>query len=80
MLMFYQALVALDRVIASLHPIEQRNRQLTEDKTNELCAQLLQLELGAADAYPATDLMRGFQISSFQEYPGFIIVLPGGQR
>lgn len=74
------ALVALDRVIASLHPIEQRNRESAEDKTNELCAQLLQLELGAADAYPATDLMRGFQLSEFQEYPGFIIVLPGGQR
>jgi hypothetical protein len=74
------ALVALDRVIASLHPMEQRKREMTEDKTNELCAQLLQLELGAADAYPATDLMRGFQISSFQEYPGFIVVLPGGQR
>lgn len=74
------ALVAIDRVIVSLHPIEERNRQLTEDKTNELCAQLLQLELGAADAYPATDLMRGFAISAFQENPGFIIVLPGGQR
>ena len=74
------ALVALDRVIASLHPIEERNRELTEDQTNELCAQLLQLELGAADAYPATDLMRGFAVSAFQEYPGFIIVLPGGQR
>jgi hypothetical protein len=74
------ALVALDRVIVSLHPIEARNRELTEDKTNELCAQLLQLELGAADAYPATDLMRGFAISAFQENPGFVIVLPGGQR
>ena len=75
------ALVALDRVIASLHPIEQRSQDVVEDRTNELCAQLLQLELGAADAYPATDLMRFFQISSFQENPsGFIIVLPGGQR
>ena len=75
------ALVALDRVIASLHPIEQRSQDVVEDRTNELCAQLLQLELGAADAYPATDLMRFFQISNFQENPsGFIIVLPGGQR
>lgn len=74
------ALVAVDRVIASLEPAEARARDPAEDKTNELCAQLLQLELGAADAYPAQDLMSAFSMSTFQQDPGFIIVLPGGQR
>ena len=78
------ALVALDRVIAALQSMTPQvpgtTKDTTQDTTNELCAQLLQLELGAADAYPAADLMRMFQMSTFQEYPGFIIVLPGGQR
>ena len=75
------ALVALDRLIASLRPVEKRSRETDEDKTSELCAQLLQLELGAAEAYPASDLMAAFQMSTFQQQAGFVIVLPGsGER
>ena len=48
------ALVALDRVIEDLRPVETRGGDTVEDKTGELCAQLLQLELGTADAYPWT--------------------------
>ena len=43
-------LVALDRVIESLRPVEPRAKERSDDQTRELCAQLLQLELGAADA------------------------------
>ena len=71
------ALVALDRLIAALRPVEPRAREAAEDKTSELCAQLLQLELGAAEAYPASDLMAAFQMSKCQEQAGFVIVLPG---
>ena len=73
-------MVALDRLIKSLRPAKARARDSEIDMTSELCAQLLQLELGASDmAYPATDLMASFALSTFQQQPGFIIVLPGKQ-
>ena len=43
-------LVALGRLVTSLRPVEPRAHDLSEDKTEQLCQQLLQLELGAADA------------------------------
>lgn len=71
-------MVALDRLINALRPVEKRARESAQDKTSELCAQLLQLELGASDnAYPATDLMSAFALSSYQQQPGYAIVLPG---
>lgn len=70
-------LVALDRLINALRPVEKRARESAQDKTSELCAQLLQLELGASDnAYAATDLMSAFALSSWQQQPGYAIILP----
>jgi hypothetical protein len=77
--LYLAALVALDRLIASLRPVEVYSGESIEDKTAELCAQLLQLELGTADAYAATDLMIAFQNSTFQLQAGYVIALPGPQ-
>ena len=66
-------LLALDKLMTSLGPKETA-REAVEDKTNELCAQLLQLELRASDGYPANDIMSAFQML----VPGaFVIALPG---
>ena len=70
-------LLALDRIVAALRPADPRARELAEDKTEQLCAQMLQLELGAEEAYAASDLMSAFAVSTFQEQAGFVIVLPG---
>ena len=73
------ALIAIDRLIESLRPADLPAKEGFKDDTSELCAQLLQLELGAADgAYPAADLMSAFRMSTFQEQAGYVIVLPGG--
>lgn len=62
--LYLAGLVSLDRLIESLRPVQTRAREASEDKTGELCAQLLQLELGAADAYPANDLLSAFELSA----------------
>lgn len=71
------ALVALDGIIEDLRPVKPKNHSTIEDETNELCTQLLQLELGAADAYPYTNVMSAFHWSNFGKEGSFVIVLPG---
>ena len=72
-------LIALDRVIASFDPVEPQAQRVAKSKTEELCAQMLQLDLGADEAYPAYDLMNMFRMSTFQQQDGFVIVLcPSG--
>lgn len=70
-------LIALDRIIASLQPIEVSAQELIEDQTEEFCAQMLHLDLGANGAYAASDLMKAFRMSPFRQEAAYIIVFPG---
>ena len=55
------SLLALDRVISTLRPKEILYRFVEEDVSEELCTQLLQLELGASAQYPPLEVLSGFQ-------------------
>lgn len=58
---FLAGLVALDRMIALLRPLQLREHEPELNPTGELCAQLFQLELGASAAYPPPEVLAGFQ-------------------
>ena len=62
--LYLAALVSLDYLITRLRPVQLRARESSLDETAELCAQLLHLELKAAEAYPTTDLLMSFQMSA----------------
>lgn len=55
---FLAGLVATDRMIAALRP---KAIMFEQDATEELCTQLLQLELGASAQYPPAEILAGFQ-------------------
>lgn len=61
---FLSGLVALDRIIAALTPPQLTLPEAENDETGQLCAQLLQLELGAMVQYPPTEVLAGFQHAS----------------
>lgn len=70
-------LVALDRVISSLRDNEIYTQKMIRRRTEEFCAQMIHLDLGAGGAYAAADLMFAFQMSPFRQEAAFIVVLPG---
>lgn len=70
-------LVALDRVISSLRDNEIFTQKKIQSRTEEFCAQMVHLGLGAGGAYAAADLMFAFQMSPFRQEAAFIVVLPG---
>ena len=57
------ALVSLDRIISALCPVQLQLRSSAEDATGELCAQLLQLELGASNSRKDEQILAAFQLA-----------------
>ena len=66
---FLSALVALDRIIAALRPASEGSQDEEQDPSGLLCAQLLELELGASAHYPSTEVLAGFQRAGLLDTP-----------
>ena len=70
-------LIVIDRLIGSISSIELSVRKLQEARTDEFCARMLHMDLGAVGAYVASDLMDMFRASSFPHPGTYVIVFPG---
>ena len=60
--LYIAGLLSLEQLIKSLRPVQVRSREAVQDKTGELCAQLLNLELRASDTHPPTGLSSAFKL------------------
>jgi len=70
-------LIVIDRLIGSISSIELSVRKSQEARTDEFCARMLHMDLGAVGAYVASDLMDMFRASSFPHPGTYVIVFPG---